>query len=75
MNASDIIRKRNTMTQWINYNTVTLAAQPNCVVNCSNNLSPNCTTNFKTYEQRIILAEGRRDNSTCPDPFLCLPTN
>jgi hypothetical protein len=75
MNASDIIRKRNTMTQWVNYSTITLAGQANCTVGCSNNLSPNCTTNFKSYEQRIILAEGRRDTSTCADPFVCLPTN
>jgi hypothetical protein len=75
MNASDIIRRNQAMTQWVNFSTITLARQANCTVGCSNNLAPNCITNYTTYEQRIIIAEGRQDSSTCADPFLCLPTN
>ena len=73
MNASDIIRRNQAIAQWVNFSTFTLSKQQGCVVGCSNNLSPNCTTNYTTYEQRIVLAEGRLDSSNCANASLCLP--
>ena len=66
MDASDKIRRDQAKAIWVNYKTVTLAAQPTCNYStCGAALQSTCVVKYTTYESRYQIAQGRRDCATC----------
>ena len=66
MDASDKIRRDQAKAKWVNYKTVTLAAQPTCNYStCGQSLQSTCVVRYATFEERNNVATGRKNCSAC----------